>query len=119
MLAVRSKMSFLRLPDLVCPDGGPIDEGVALDAWLETVAGLEAMGVSDPATLSPAQMREVFIEFIVHSIEARIFPGRGSQGPRPSLQIWPGSTGSTVNFAITSGEPSATSSHRMLSPQAG
>ena len=38
---------FIGLTDVICGDGGSIDEGIALDAWLETIAELEEFDVAD------------------------------------------------------------------------
>lgn len=71
---------FLGLTDVICPDGGAIDEGIARDAWLETVAELEALDATESSTLSDTQIREVFLAFVSHSIEARVFQDIGVNG---------------------------------------
>jgi hypothetical protein len=71
---------FTGLADVVCMDGGSIDEGIALDAWLETVADLEELNVTDPAVLTPDQMRDIFLTFIAHSIEGRLLQDIGVNG---------------------------------------
>jgi hypothetical protein len=35
------------LTDIICRDGGSLDEAVARDAWLETVAELEQFGIEN------------------------------------------------------------------------
>jgi hypothetical protein len=76
---------FLSLTDIICPDGGSIDEGIARDAWIETVAGLDDLGLAQGTDLSPEQMQEVFLAFVAHSIEARVFQDVGVNG----IQIAP------------------------------
>jgi len=71
---------FLGLTDVICQDGGPIDEGIARDAWLETVADLDGFGVADLAALTTAQMQDVFLAFVAHAIEARLFQDIGVNG---------------------------------------
>jgi hypothetical protein len=71
---------FLALTDIVCLDGGSIDEGIARDAWLETVAELDQFGIADINSLTPDQMREFFIAFVAHAIETRIFQEIGTRG---------------------------------------
>ena len=72
---------FTGLTNVVCGDGGSIDEGIALDAWLETVADLDENGMTDAAALNdPGQMREVLITFITHSIENRLMQDIGTRG---------------------------------------
>ena len=71
---------FLGLTDVICPDGGSIDEGMARDAWLETVAALDDLGIDDTATLTAGQMQEIFLAFVAHTIEARLFQDIGVNG---------------------------------------
>ncbi len=63
---------FSGLADYVCPAGGSIDEGIARDAFIETIADLAAAGVSDMDRLSAAQIQTVFELYATHAIEARI-----------------------------------------------
>lgn len=70
---------FTGLTDIVCKDGGSVDEGIALDAWLETVADLEDLNVADPA-LTPDQMRDIFLAFIARTIEGRLLQDIGAKG---------------------------------------
>jgi hypothetical protein len=63
---------FSDLADYICPEGGSIDEGIAREAFIETVAELAAAGIHDLDALSPAQMQTVFELYAAHTIEARI-----------------------------------------------
>jgi hypothetical protein len=78
---------FTGLTDVVCGDGGSIDEGIALDAWLETVADLEDFNVTDPAALTPDQMRDIFIAFISHTIEGRLLQDIGTNGLKVAADL--------------------------------
>lgn len=78
---------FLALTDVVCPDGGSIDEGIARDAWLETVAELGDFGIADLNTLTPEQMREFFTAFVAHAIETRIFQEIGTRGLKVAADL--------------------------------
>jgi hypothetical protein len=71
---------FSGLTDVVCRDGGSIDEGIARDAWLETVAELERLGIDDVNALTPDQIREFFLAFVAHAIETRLFQDIGANG---------------------------------------
>lgn len=71
---------FTGLTDVVCSDGGSVDEGIALDAWLETVADLEHCNVTDPDDLTAEQMRDVFLTFVAHTIEGRLLQDIGANG---------------------------------------
>lgn len=78
---------FTGLTDVVCNDGGSIDEGIALDAWLETVADLEEFNIADPAALTPDQMRDVFLSFIAHTIEGRLLQDIGTNGLKVAADL--------------------------------
>ena len=80
---------FLGLTDVICSeaDGGSIDEGIARDAWLETVAELDRIGIVDVRALTPAQMQEFFLTLIAHSIEARLFQEIGANGLRVAADL--------------------------------
>lgn len=63
---------FLALTDMLCPAGGTIDEAIARDAMLETIADLAAAGVGNFDELSMDDLREVFIGVVSRSIEGKI-----------------------------------------------
>jgi hypothetical protein len=63
---------FAGLTDYVCPEGGSIDEGIAREAFIETVADLAQAGIHDIDALSPDQMQTVFELYAAHTIEARM-----------------------------------------------
>jgi hypothetical protein len=63
---------FLGLADYICPEGGTVDEGIARDAFIETVAELAGLGIMDLDSLTAAQMQTVFELYATHAIEARI-----------------------------------------------
>lgn len=70
------------LTDVICEDGGSIDEGIARDAWLETAAEIDQLGVDDFAALTVEQMQEIFVTFVGHAIEKRLFQDIGVRGLR-------------------------------------
>ncbi|WP_310794410.1 Qat anti-phage system associated protein QatB [Roseovarius sp. SCSIO 43702] len=63
---------FAGLADYVCPDGGSIDEGIARDAFIETIADLADAGITDIDGLTSGQIQTVFELYASHTIEARI-----------------------------------------------
>lgn len=63
---------FLGLVDYVCPDGGTIDEGIAREAFIETIADLAGAGITDLDGLTPDQMQTVFELYATNAIEARL-----------------------------------------------
>ena len=63
---------FVALTDMLCPAGGTIDEAIARDAMLETVADLAASGVGNFDELSTDNLREFFIGVVSRSIEGKI-----------------------------------------------
>ncbi|WP_419910360.1 Qat anti-phage system associated protein QatB [Hoeflea sp.] len=63
---------FAGLADYICPDGGSIDEGIARDAFIETIADLADAGITDIDGLTSEQVQTVFELYASHTIEARI-----------------------------------------------
>ncbi len=63
---------FLGLSDYVCPDGGSVDEGIARDAFIETIADLAGAGITDLDTLTEDQLQTVFELYATNAIEARL-----------------------------------------------
>jgi hypothetical protein len=63
---------FLGLVDYVCQDGGSIDEGIAREAFIETIADLAGAGIADLDGLTPDQMQTVFELYATNAIEARL-----------------------------------------------
>lgn len=51
---------FLGLADYVCPEGGSIDEGIAREAFVETIADLAENGIADLDALTAEEMQTVF-----------------------------------------------------------
>ena len=71
---------FTGLTEVVCQDGGLIDEAIARDAWLETIAELDQFGIDNLDALTEEQVRELFLTFVAHSIEARLYQEIGING---------------------------------------
>jgi hypothetical protein len=71
---------FIGLAKVICRDGGPVDEAIARDAWLETIAILDQFGIDALDTLSIDQIKEVFLSFIAHTVEARLYQEIGVNG---------------------------------------
>lgn len=63
---------FLGLVDYVCPDGGSIDEGIAREAFIETITDLAGAGIIDLDGLTVDQMQTVFELYAANAIEARL-----------------------------------------------
>lgn len=71
---------FIGLTEVICRDGGLVDEAIARDAWLETIAALDQFGIDDLDTLSTEQIQEIFLGFIAHTVEARLYQEIGVNG---------------------------------------
>lgn len=88
---------FAGLADYICPEGGSIDEGIARDAFIETIADLAGAGITDIDALTPGQIQTVFELYATHAIEARIcndigtrvvtFPADPSAAERVQAQL--------------------------------
>lgn len=71
---------FIALADHVCPNGGSVDEGIAREAFVETIIEFATWGVADLEALTPEQMDTFFETYVTHTIEARIYNDIGSKG---------------------------------------
>ena len=63
---------FMGLADYICPNVGTVDEGIAREAFIETIVDLSTLGVTDLDALSPDQMQTVFELYATHAIDARL-----------------------------------------------
>lgn len=71
---------FLAILEFVCPPGGAVDEAIARQAMLETIGDMAEAGIGSFDTLTPAQLRDFFLDFIARSIEARVMADVGGRG---------------------------------------
>uniref|UniRef100_UPI001ABC4D1E Qat anti-phage system associated protein QatB n=8 Tax=Pseudomonas aeruginosa TaxID=287 RepID=UPI001ABC4D1E len=71
---------FVALMEFICPPGGAVDEGIARQAMVETIADMADAGVGSFDTLTREQLNDVFLDFIVHSIEGRVMADMGGRG---------------------------------------
>jgi hypothetical protein len=73
---------FVALTDVLCQDGGTIDEAIARDAMLQTIADISAQ-IDVPFDALPAPVLEaVFLGTISRSIETKIFSELGANALR-------------------------------------
>lgn len=63
---------FIGLADYICPNVGTVDEGIAREAFVETIIELTTFGVTDLDALTPDQMQTVFELYATHAIESRL-----------------------------------------------
>ena len=63
---------FIGLADHVCPNGGSIDEGIAREAFIETITDLAGAGITDLDRLTEDQMYTVLELYATNAIEARL-----------------------------------------------
>lgn len=71
---------FVALLEFVCPPGGAVDEGIARQAMVETIADMAESGVGTFDTLTREQLNDMFLDFIVRSIEGRVMADMGGRG---------------------------------------
>ena len=69
---------FVALTEVLCPPGGTIDEAIARNAMLESIAALAEDGVGNFDELTPEQLQEFFIGVVSRSIEGRILNDVGT-----------------------------------------
>lgn len=63
---------FVALADHICPGAGTVDEGIAREAYIETIIDLADEGLASLDTFTLEQMDTVFELYATHAIEARI-----------------------------------------------
>ena len=63
---------FIGLIDYVCPEGGTIDDGIAREAFVETIADLAENGITNFDALTIDQLQTIFELYATHAIEARL-----------------------------------------------
>lgn len=68
---------FLSLMETICPPGGRIDEAIARQGLLDAIADLAEENVGNFDEMSPAQLSEFFLDFIIHTIEGRVIADIG------------------------------------------
>lgn len=78
---------FVALTDALCPPGGTIDEAIARDALLETIADLAANGIGNFDQLNQVDLQEIFIGVVSRSIEGRILNEVGTNAIKFSPDI--------------------------------
>lgn len=71
---------FLGLADYICPEGGGVDEGIARESFISTIAELAAEGEIDFNNLNVDQIQTVFELYATRSIEDRIYNDIGING---------------------------------------
>jgi hypothetical protein len=78
---------FVALTDALCPPGGTIDEAIARDAMLETIAALAAEGVGNFDEMTQEDLQEFFIGVVSRSIEGKILNEVGTNSIRVSPDL--------------------------------
>lgn len=78
---------FLGVTNFICRDGGTIDEGVARDAWVETVVDLLQLGIENLDRLSAEQIQEVFLTFVANAIQTLLYQQIGINGIRMAADL--------------------------------
>ncbi|MFZ6047392.1 Qat anti-phage system associated protein QatB [Pseudomonas sp. CR3202] len=71
---------FLSMMEFICPAGGAIDEAVARQAMLANISELGKAGVGTFDEMTPGQMQDFFLDFIVRSIEGMVMAELGGRG---------------------------------------
>lgn len=71
---------LLTLLEFICPPGGAIDEGVARQAALSTIAELDEAGSGSFEDMTQADRQNFFLDFVANSIESMIMADLGGRG---------------------------------------
>lgn len=67
-----AEVIFTALANQICPQSGSLDDGIARDAFIETIADLAEAGLTDLGAITQSQMIIVFELYATRTIEARI-----------------------------------------------
>ncbi|MEO9146284.1 MAG: Qat anti-phage system associated protein QatB [Ginsengibacter sp.] len=70
---------FAGLLNDICPDGGNIDEGLARNAFVETIAQLVTEGMESIDNLTVEQFQHVIEIFVTNAIEGRLYNDIGTK----------------------------------------
>ncbi len=70
---------LIALADHICSGAGTVDEGIAREAYIETIIDLAGEGLASLTTVTREQMDTVFELYATHAIEARICNDIGSK----------------------------------------
>lgn len=73
MVGMPAEVVFRALIDMLCPDGGPIDDSVARQAMAIAISDLSEAGVGNFGEMPANELREFFISYVSRSIEIKIF----------------------------------------------
>lgn len=71
---------LLALLEFICPPGGAIDEGVARQAALNTIAELDEAGSGSFEDMTQTDRQNFFLDFVASSIESMILADLGGRG---------------------------------------
>ncbi|WP_304363550.1 MULTISPECIES: Qat anti-phage system associated protein QatB [Pseudomonas] len=71
---------LLTLLEFICPPGGAIDEGVARQAALKTIAELDEASNGSFDDMTQADRQNFFLDFVANSIESMIMADLGGRG---------------------------------------
>lgn len=63
---------FLGLVDIIVPNSATVDEGIARNAFVETIVDLAEAGITNLDGLTADQVQTVFEIFVAHAIEGRL-----------------------------------------------
>jgi len=68
------------LTDVFCPEGGPIDQAIAREAWDEAVLGLTEIDITDITKVTAEQWQAIVTDFIAKTIESKVINDVGING---------------------------------------
>lgn len=71
---------FVAMLEFICPPGGAVDEGIARQAMIETIGDMAEAGIGSFDSMTGDQLQEMFLDFIIHSIEGRVMADIGMKG---------------------------------------
>ena len=75
-----AEQALAALTDVLCPPGGPIDQGIAREAWNEAILQLAESDINDVGDVTAEQWTVLVADFIANTIEAKVINDVGAKG---------------------------------------
>ena len=70
---------MVMLTDFVCPDGGPTDEGIVRDSYIDAIISIPELGEKNVEELTPAELLAFTEIYMANIIEARLVNDIGNK----------------------------------------
>jgi hypothetical protein len=80
LIGLPAEQVYLGLLDTICLPGGPVDEGISRQALLDAIEDQADAGVVNFDDLTPDQLKEFFLDYVIRSIEGKVISDIAAKG---------------------------------------